>query len=86
MPVLFPRFISLSVSLNFVYHTTHPSIENYNKSIRSTYTTKGAKAWTVTRIPQPIPTGISYTYKSCILLREILKFKVYHNGPKTWLK
>lgn len=44
MPVLFPRFISLSVSLNFVYHTTHPSIENYKKSIRSTYTTKGAKA------------------------------------------
>lgn len=31
MPVLFPRFISLSVSLNFVYHTTHPSIENYKK-------------------------------------------------------
>lgn len=31
MPVLFPQFISLSVSLNFVYLTTHPSIENYKK-------------------------------------------------------
>lgn len=33
MPVLFPRFISLRVSLNFVYHTTHPSIENYKKKV-----------------------------------------------------